>query len=291
MSKATQVFTCIFTNTPPQSGAYNVNTLPSQERAMFNAVSDAHGAIVAASGDQPLLLSVCYAKAPEFQAFLSGISLAPPFMAIMGTFPGGEKKYYLTKQPSQAKQYIEAMLSGEFGGTGLPTNAGDGDGGWGQGDGGLLCQLLPPVCALGFLPWLALSVFTTYKAAESRSATGRAVWGVPAFLFWQGFFARGGVKQIQWWVKKVGIGGIGKKSGVRLKLIDGYHATQTEKKAIAYMIEKGMKEGCTSANKCFEILSQSDDFVKVKVSTKGVWTIGDKAKWMYDTMTFELKVN
>jgi len=209
MSKASQVFTCIFTNTPPQGGAYNVNTLPSQERAMFNAVSDAHGAIVAASGDQPLLLSMCYAKAAEFQAFLSGVSLAPPFMAIMGIFPGGEKKYYLTKQPAQAKQYIEAMLSGQFGGTGLPTNAGDGDGGWGQGDGGLLCKLVPPLCALGFLPWLALSVFTTYKAAESRSTGGKAMWGVPAFLFWQGFLARGGVKQIQWWGKQVGIGKIG----------------------------------------------------------------------------------
>lgn len=290
MSKATQVFTCIFTNTPPGSGgAYNIDALPSTERNMFNAVSNAHSEIVAATGDQPLLLSMCYAKAPEFQTFLSGINMAPPLMAIMGTFPGGEKKYYTTKNPAQAQQYINAMLQGEFGGTGLPTNAGDGSGGWGQGDGGLLCQLLPPLCALGFLPWLALSVITTYKASESRSTAGRAMWGVSAFLFWQGFLARGGVKQIQWWVKQAGIGGIGKKSGVRLKLIDGYHATQTERKAIAYMIENGMKEGCTSTNKCFEILSQSDDFVKVKVSTKGVWTIGDKAKWMYDTMTFELK--
>jgi hypothetical protein len=204
MSKATQVFTCVFTSQPPGAGgAYNVDALPSMERSMFNAVVGAHDAIVATSGDQPLVSSICNAQAAQFQGFMSQVSLSPPFIAIMGTFPGGEKKYYTTKNPTQAKQYIQAMLMGEFGGAGLPTNAGDGDGGWGQGNGGLLCQLLPPLCALGFLPWLALSVITTYKAVESRSTAGRAMWGVPAFLFWQGFLARGGVKQIQYWVKKI----------------------------------------------------------------------------------------
>jgi len=246
MSKAIQVFTCIFTNTPPEGGAYNIDTLPAQERTMFNAVSDAHGAIVAASGDQPLLLSLCYAQAPEFQGFMSGVNVTPPFIATVGTFPGGEKKYYVTKIPGQAKQYIQAMLSGAFGGTGIPTNAGDGNGGWGAGDGGLLCKILPPLCALGFLPWLALSVITTYKAAESKSGVGRAMWGVPAFLFWQGFLLNGGVKQIQWWTKKAGIGGkkekpyflmdkekvIAKRDELEQKFSDGTYNAKSSKSKI-----------------------------------------------------------
>lgn len=208
MSKATQVFTCIFTNTPPNGGggAYNVDTLPAQERNMYNAVSNAYQQIVAVSGDQPLVLAICNAKEAQYQSYLSTVSLSPPFVAMIATYPDGSKKTYTTKS-LDVKNRVQALLAGEFGGTGIPTNAGEGEGGWGQGN-ALVCQLIPPLCALGFLPWLALAAVTTYKAAESRSTTGRIMWGIPAALFVVGFFERGGMKQIQWWTKKAGIGSV-----------------------------------------------------------------------------------
>lgn len=203
MSKALQVFTCVFTDLPPNAGTvYSPDTLPATERNMYNAVKTAYAGIVAAEGSAPLVQSMCFAADPQFQAFLSQANTTLPFIAIMGTFAGGEKRYYVTKSITQVAQYIQAMYAGEFGGTGLPTNPGDGDGGWGQGN-AIICQILPPLCALGFLPWLALAAFTTYRTAEARSGIGKAAWGIPAFLFWQGFLARGGVKQIQYWIKKL----------------------------------------------------------------------------------------
>jgi hypothetical protein len=200
--KAKSVFVCIFTNEPPSAaGSYSVEVLPSTERSLYNAVSAA-ATDLAAQGYQGTTLSVCHAGAAQFQDFLSTINTALPFVAIAGTFPDGTKKYYTTRNANQVKDYIRAMWQGEFGGTGVPTNPGYGSGGWGDGD-SILCKLLPPVCALGFLPWLALAAYTTYRAAEARSTTGRAVWGVPAFLFWQGFIAKGGVKQIEYWIKKI----------------------------------------------------------------------------------------
>lgn len=200
--KATAVHICVFTSLPPNSaGGYAPDALPSTESSMYNAASTAAVELFQQEGIEGTTLSMCYTKNPQFLQFLTTVSATAPFVAIAGTFPGGEKKLYIVKSAAQVKGYLKAMWTGEFGGTGLPTNLGEG--GWGQGDGGILCQLLPPLCALGFLPWLALSVVTTYKAAESRSTAGRAMWGIPAALLWQGFFARGGVKQIQYWVKKL----------------------------------------------------------------------------------------
>lgn len=200
--KATAVHICIFTSQPPNaSGGYAPELLPSSERNLYNAASAAAVEMFQQEGYEGTTLSMCHAGSQQFQNFLSKVSDNPPFAAIAGTFGDGQK-YYLVKQPGQIKSYLRAMWSGEFGGTGLPNNLGDGDGGWGQGH-ALICKILPPLCALGFLPWLALAAVTTYKAAESRSTVGRAMWGVPAGLLWLGFFERGGVKQIQYWLKKI----------------------------------------------------------------------------------------
>lgn len=209
MSKAKSVFICIFTDKAPNnSDIYVPELLSAPEAGMYEAVSSAAAELSNQEGIEGTVLTMCYAKAPDFKAYLKSVNLSPPFIAIMGVFPDGSKKNYILKSTADVKNYIRAMWTGDFGGTGAPTNPGDADGGWGEGDGGVLCQLFPPLCALGFLPWLALAAITTYKAVESRSTVGRAMWGVPSALFWQGFFARGGVKQIQYWVKKVGIGKI-----------------------------------------------------------------------------------
>lgn len=201
--KAKSVFVCIFTKQPPTSGgSYPINLLPVAERNLYNAVSTAAVEVFQQYGYEGTVLSMCNANDATFNQFLSTNTKPFPLVAIAGTFPDGSTKFFTTNSANQVKNLLRSMWAGEFGGTGIPTNPGDGDGGWGDGD-SVLCRLLPPVCALGFLPWLALSVITTYKAAESRSTVGRVLWGVPAALFVQGFFARGGVKQIQYWIKKL----------------------------------------------------------------------------------------
>lgn len=203
MSKAKSVYICIFTDKAPNSGGiYAPELLGAPESAMYKAVSDASIELFQQEKIEGTAYSLCNAAAPDFQDYLKATGTARPFIAIMGTFDDGSKKQFVLKSAANVKNYIRAMWTGEFGGTGIPANPGDGDGGWGQGD-SILCKVIPPLCALGFLPWLALSAIMTYKAVESRSTVGKAMWGIPAALFWQGFFARGGVKQIQWWVKKL----------------------------------------------------------------------------------------
>lgn len=203
--KAQSVHICVFTNKAPNSGdSYAPEVLGAPESGMYSAVSSA-AVQLSDEGMEGTTLSVCYARSASFQDFLKTVTATPPFIGIAGTFPDGQKKLYILQSPANVKQYLKAMWLGEFGGTGLPTNMGDGDGGWGTGS-ALICKLIPPLCALGFLPWLALSVYTTYRAAESRSKVGQIMWGIPAAFFVMGFFERGGVKQIQWWAKKAGIG-------------------------------------------------------------------------------------
>lgn len=206
--KAKAVHICVFTSIPPNAGGtYAPDLLPVSERNLYNAASTAAVEVFQQEGYEGTTLSMCDAGNADFQQFLGTVNASLPFAAIAGTFPDGQKKVYIVKSAAQIKDYLKAMWSGEFGGTGLPSNLGDGDGGWGQGN-SLVCQLLPPLCALGFLPWLALAAVTTYKAAESRSKTGKIMWGIPATLFVVGFFERGGVKQIQWWVRNAGISSV-----------------------------------------------------------------------------------
>lgn len=240
--KAKSVNICVFTNAKPTAaGSYSVDMLPSMERALYNSVSNAASAL-AAQGYEGTILSVCNANAPEFAQFMAANTIALPFVSIVGTFPDGSMKYYSTRNTNQVKDLIKAMWVGEFGGSGNTTNPGDGNGGWGDGE-SLICKVFPPLCALGFLPWVLLAGYTTYRAAEARSTTGRAVWAVPAFLFWQGFIAKGGVKQIQWWVKNGGIGKIGEQpffeyGGKKLEII----ATVRYDTGKRPNLEKEMKE-------------------------------------------------
>lgn len=202
--KAKSVSVCIFTNEPPNAaGSYSINLLPQQERNFYNSVSNAASEL-ALQGYEGTTVFICNANAPEFSQFIATNTTALPFVAIAGTFPDGTKKYYATRNANQVKNQIKAMWVGEFGGSGNTTNPGDGSGGWGDGE-AWICKILPPLCALSFLPWLALTAYSTYRAAESKSTTGRLIWAAPAVLFWQGFVAKGGIQQIQWWINKSSI--------------------------------------------------------------------------------------
>lgn len=205
--KAKTLYICTFTLAQTD----NIDSFPALDRHFYEAAVMGTSELIFQDGfkdmDGNVLTSACSFQNPNFQDFLKVANApAPPFVAIIGEFPDGQKRLYITKSPQQVKNLIKQMWLGEFGGTTpMPTNLGDGEGGWGEGS-SVLCKIFPPLCALGFLPWLVLAGIATYKTAESRSTLGKATWGIPAALLWLGFFERGGVKQIQWWVKKAGIG-------------------------------------------------------------------------------------
>lgn len=196
--KAKSVHICIFTNVAPgAAGGYDINALPSAERNLYQAASDAGYQVFQQNGYEGTTLSLCYAKAANFQQFLSTVSETPPFAAIAATYPGGAQKFYLTKSPAKVKNMLLALWSGDFGGSGTPGDlSGDGSGG-GYGSGSnILCEIFPPLCSLGFWPWLALTAFVTYRTFEARSIVGRGLWGTAAFFTWKEFAARGGLKQL-----------------------------------------------------------------------------------------------
>lgn len=207
--KAKTLYICTFTLAQTD----NIDSFPALDRQFYEAAVMGTSELIFQDGfkdmDGNVLTSACSFQNPNFQDFLKVANApAPPFVAIIGEFPDGQKRLYITKSPQQVKNLIKQMWLGEFGGTTpMPTNLGDGEGGWGEGS-SVVCKIFPPLCALGFLPWLVLAGIATYKTAESRSTLGKATWGVPAALLWLGFFERGGVKQIQWWLKKAGIGKI-----------------------------------------------------------------------------------
>ena len=204
--KAKSVTICIFTNLPPNTGggAYAPESLPQPERGMYAATSAAATELFQQEGLEGTVLGMCNAQAAEFAQFIASQTATPPYIAIAGTFPDGSQRAYILKSATGVKNYIRAMWSGEFGGTGVPVNLGEGTGGYGSGS-NILCQIFPPLCTLGFWPWLALVAFTTYRTAEARSIVGRGLWGAAAFFTWKEFLDRGGLQQLG---KMVGIGSI-----------------------------------------------------------------------------------
>jgi len=206
MEKAKLITTCVFSNqAPPPDGYSYQSVLTAQEKAMYEAVADAFGEVLSEFGDFAGQSFVCYAQNPQLSSVMqyAGVTASQvPFILIAGNYENGASRLFVVKSTSvtEIKAKIKALLTGDFGQAGMPK---EGGGGFGGGGNSILCKLIPPLCAVSFLPWLILATVATYKAVESRSTVGRAMWGVPAFLFWQGFLARGGVQQIQYWVKKL----------------------------------------------------------------------------------------
>ncbi len=195
--KANSVTVCVFTNTPPNAGAgnYSPELLPSPERSWYDPIATAASELAYDEGLEGTLFGVCYAKSAEFQQFVQEAGQAPPFVAVAANYPNGAQKVFVKKSVSNIKNLIRAAWLGETGGTG-EANPGGSEDGWGSGEGSWLCNLLPPLCQVGFWPWLAVCVFTTYRTAEANSKFGKALWGAGAVFSWQTFFARGGHKQL-----------------------------------------------------------------------------------------------
>lgn len=80
----------------------------------------------------------------------------------------------------------------------------------------------------------------------------------------------------------------------QIEILDGYHLTQTERKAILLMLDKGIVNARNKTNtKNYCIISGWNDSGKkhyqVKIGTFGTHTIGAEKKWVY--YHFIIKIN
>jgi glycine cleavage system H lipoate-binding protein len=78
-----------------------------------------------------------------------------------------------------------------------------------------------------------------------------------------------------------------------MQLIEGYHITQTEKKAIAQMIEKGYVQAHNKPNtKNYTVLQGTPKgkawIYKIKIGTKARFSIGANIEWQYQTVTVKI---
>lgn len=67
--------------------------------------------------------------------------------------------------------FIEALYTGDFG----------------NGKESLLCQIVPPLCALSKTMWGALALYGAYKTTQARNTVGRGAWGVGTALAAQAY--------------------------------------------------------------------------------------------------------
>lgn len=77
-----------------------------------------------------------------------------------------------------------------------------------------------------------------------------------------------------------------------IQLIQGYHITATEKRAIETMIDNGMTGARNRPDtKRYSILqgtpTNNGYIFKIQIGTKAKWTIGDIAKWRYSEVEIQ----
>ena len=79
----------------------------------------------------------------------------------------------------------------------------------------------------------------------------------------------------------------------RLKLIDGYHLTSTDKKNILYLLDNNIildyidQRITMNKVKSYRFDSLGSGLWEIEIGEYGTWTIGDVPKWQYDTVTVE----
>lgn len=77
---------------------------------------------------------------------------------------------------------------------------------------------------------------------------------------------------------------------MKLKLIEGLHATATERSAIKTMLQNNWTTAHNKPKtKSYEITERTEQQCTVKIGSKQVWTIGDVAKWRYNIVKLEFK--
>ena len=137
----------------------------------------------------PIDLELCPMTYNENAVIIAKQHLDPsrlPAAQVAALYPDGTRRAYFLKTgvggiqftPETLRPYVEALLYNRAS-TPQP----------------ILCKIVPPLCELGGWIWLALAVGATYKATQARNV-GKVAWGVGAAALWQGWYARGGVKQL-----------------------------------------------------------------------------------------------
>lgn len=75
---------------------------------------------------------------------------------------------------------------------------------------------------------------------------------------------------------------------MKLKIIEGYHLTSTERSAIKTML---LNDWTTAKNKPntknYLITERTPEQITLKIGSKAVWTIGDVARWRYSILIIE----
>jgi hypothetical protein len=79
-----------------------------------------------------------------------------------------------------------------------------------------------------------------------------------------------------------------------IELIEGYHLTAIEKKSIVQMINIGLTNATNRPNtKSYNVISGTQDgkefIFKIKVGSKGTWTIGANVSWKFQNVTVKTK--
>lgn len=75
---------------------------------------------------------------------------------------------------------------------------------------------------------------------------------------------------------------------MKLKIIDGYHLTATERSAIKTMLQNDWTTAKNNPNtKNYQITERTPEQITIKIGSKAVWTIGDVPRWRYSILTIE----
>lgn len=191
--KAKYVQICIFT---PQDKV-SVSLYPAEEQRLYQMFGNAIVELQKLHGNYvPVFLDFCPTNNPDNVAVLEqngGSVLNLPAVQIYAVYnddTGGQ--YFLKKgitgsvdvNESKALAYVQALLY-RLSPTPDP----------------LLCKILPPLCSLGWYFWIGAAAYTTYRTTQARNV-GKYLWGAAALLTWQGFIARGGLKELSSKIKK-----------------------------------------------------------------------------------------
>ncbi len=188
--KAKSIQICIFTPKDLNS----VNAYPHQEQYLYYTFYNILVDLVKLHGDIPVVLDFCPVAGTSNLQVLEqngGSPLNLPAVQLWAEYADGTASQYFLKKSltdinsdapilddKKALAYVQALLY-RLSPTTQP----------------ILCKILPPLCSLGWYFWLGAAAYTTYRTTQARNV-GKYVWGAAALLTWQGFIARGGLKEL-----------------------------------------------------------------------------------------------
>lgn len=185
--RAKQVQIIFITANPLLQDGLYVDRMTDAERATWDAVQDAAANVVQQNpAAQVFVLDMNrYRDLQSVQLERWGITKFPAvrLWAVYGDDSEASYNYTPTlpgTAPDLEKIYPSALAlyQGEF------------------GDNSPLCKLFPPLCKLGALAWLGLTVYAAYRATQAQGTAARAGWAAGAAVMGNEFLKRGGMDMI-----------------------------------------------------------------------------------------------